>query len=182
MERVLLRVQFEQMSGCWLWEATLDTPGYPQIGAERKRVAVHRWVLEQRLGRPIKPRWLACHRCNTPCCVNPDHLYEGTWSDNARDRERTHGPRAHKRTVGPKLTAEQAREIFVSSEEDFALAAIYAVNVRVIRAIWRGRSWRLHTVDLGPVRPRRNGIYKRGKRRPFVTVAMRRAWRRKGFY
>jgi hypothetical protein len=29
----------------------------------------------------------ACHLCNNTKCVNPDHLYEGSPLDNARDRE-----------------------------------------------------------------------------------------------
>jgi hypothetical protein len=46
------------------------------------RKSVHRWALERKLGRPIKP---ALHTCDWKSCVNPDHLYEGTNKDNARD-------------------------------------------------------------------------------------------------
>lgn len=37
-------------------------------------------------GRPRPdPHVLACHTCDNANCVNPDHLYWGTRTDNARD-------------------------------------------------------------------------------------------------
>lgn len=29
----------------------------------------------------------ACHHCDTPPCINPDHLFEGTRADNVRDAQ-----------------------------------------------------------------------------------------------
>jgi hypothetical protein len=57
---------------------------YPK-GLKGKAVRVHRLILERKLGRPIYPGYWAIHSCDEPSCVNPDHLREGTHSDNARD-------------------------------------------------------------------------------------------------
>ena len=50
------------------------------------RVWVHRAALERKLGRPIRPGFYALHSCDNRICVNPDHIYEGTYRDNANDR------------------------------------------------------------------------------------------------
>lgn len=47
---------------------------------------LHRKVLEFKMGRPLAPGMYACHTCDTPGCINPEHLYEGTQSQNMLDR------------------------------------------------------------------------------------------------
>jgi hypothetical protein len=49
------------------------------------QIYAHRLALERKLGRPIKPGLCALHTCDCKSCVNPDHLYEGTYTDNLLD-------------------------------------------------------------------------------------------------
>jgi hypothetical protein len=67
-------------AGCLIW-----TGASRRMYVNGKRVVVYRAALEQKLGRPIKPGYFACHHCDVSYCVNPDHIYEGTAKDNVGD-------------------------------------------------------------------------------------------------
>lgn len=71
---------------CWLWMGATGRGGYGYFQREPTRtVRAHRYALELVLGRPIGPGLIACHHCDNPPCVRPDHLYEGTYQRNAQD-------------------------------------------------------------------------------------------------
>ena len=80
----------EPNTGCWLWlGAASDGMGYGTIGevlpdGSRKSHHVHRLSYEIHVG-PIPAGMEILHRCDTPLCVNPDHLSVGTHTDNMRD-------------------------------------------------------------------------------------------------
>lgn len=69
--------------------------GYPPIGAQRYKrtggrngrrcVLLHRWVMEQWLGRPLRPDEFVRHLCDNPPCFLFDHLGLGTHDDNMAD-------------------------------------------------------------------------------------------------
>jgi len=83
---------------------------------------------------------LVCHKCDTPGCVRPDHLFLGTGSDNLRDQT------IKGRRQNAKLTVDKARDIrnrYAAGETDMsALAAEYNVSHACIWSVVTNRSWR----------------------------------------
>jgi hypothetical protein len=81
------------VTGCWLWTGKLDARGYGQMqiaGADQARLALGRTQLAHRVSwlvyrGAIPAGMCVLHACDVPACVNPDHLWLGTLSDNNRD-------------------------------------------------------------------------------------------------
>lgn len=124
-------------SGCWWWLGALTEKGYGIAALAGSHVRAHRlsWLLHR---GPIPNGILVCHHCDTPCCVNPDHLFLGTHQDNVRDmdmkgRRHFHDPPAPKF----KLTHEQLQEIAASRESNRVLGQRYRVGKSTIGDVRR---------------------------------------------
>lgn len=73
------------MSGCWLWTGSINSKGYGRLKVGgRTTLSAHRLAWELRVGEPPHDLFV-CHRCDVPCCVNPNHLFLGTGDENIRD-------------------------------------------------------------------------------------------------
>jgi len=81
-ERFMKNVE-QQEDGCWLWTGTV-AGRYGQIKVFGNAVCAHRLAFELYVGA-VPSTSLVCHRCDTPLCVRPDHLFLGDASDNMRD-------------------------------------------------------------------------------------------------
>lgn len=80
----------DKSTSCWLWTSNRHHNGYGQIAQSRNGSAKQRWLWAHRVSwelthGAIPADLFVLHRCDTPLCVNPDHLFLGTKQDNIDD-------------------------------------------------------------------------------------------------
>lgn len=94
VERLLNRV-ICGLSDCWHFCGTRNEFGYGRLTVGDRLQVAHRLSYQTFVG-PIPDGLSVLHRCDNPACINPDHLWLGTQSDNRRDchtKGRTNLPR-----------------------------------------------------------------------------------------
>ncbi len=77
---------FISNSGCWVYMKGSKLVHYPRFRSGENDILISRIVLEDKLGRKLTKEECACHKCDCPPCVNPDHLFAGTYKDNMQDK------------------------------------------------------------------------------------------------
>jgi hypothetical protein len=139
---------------CWLWDRAVDLGGYGvfsrKIPRSRRGVMfrAHRVSYETFVG-PIAPGLDVCHRCDTPCCINPDHLFLGTRLENMADMKskgrQRNGVQRGERNGSAKLTPTEVAEIRRLRREtrlsQCAIGERFGVSGTQVSVIVRGLSW-----------------------------------------
>ncbi len=122
----------EQPNGCWLWTGAIQkstrrsglSGGYGLFWNGDKLVLAHQWAYEhwvtelpvdERLGRKVP---LDHFRCDTPACVNPEHVRPVTHRENilrgtgvaAANAAKTHCLRNHPYDEANTLVTGKDRE------------------------------------------------------------------------
>lgn len=128
---------------CWPWIGARCSKGY---GSGRARIdgqlysRGHRASWAVHYGPPGAMHVL--HRCDTPGCVNPRHLFLGTNADNMADRaQKLRGVRGT-RVWRAKLTEASVREIRASTDRPSVLMKRYGIGRTALYCLLAGKTWR----------------------------------------
>jgi len=129
-------------TGCLIWMGAVSS-GYGVLSVEGKTRKAHRVSYEQNISE-IPEGMCVCHKCDTPLCVNPTHLFVGTTSDNIADMDKKGRRHVLRGTSASnaQLTDADVRDIRRSSKTYNELAALYGVSNGCINHIKNNRTWR----------------------------------------
>ena len=78
------KVEVAEPDECWLWLGSCDTNGYGHFRINNKLRQAHRYSYQLHFG-DIPKGMCICHCCDVRSCVNPNHLFFGTYKDNMVD-------------------------------------------------------------------------------------------------
>lgn len=134
---------------CWLWQGARNgngygnyrVPGRVTVTASRYAyfIATKRWP----------GRYLVCHACDTPLCVNPAHLWLGLPADNTRDMvekgRARNGDRRGSKNPRAKLSEDAVREIkrlIETGLSNTVIAERFSVHHSTVSLIRLGLKWR----------------------------------------
>lgn len=129
---------------CWIFKGSRTANGYGNLSGGTLlgefKATVYAHILSWSLAHG---RWPAqgmhvMHSCDTPPCVNPRHLIEGTAKQNASDRNRT--GRWFGAGTG-KLSDEQVRIIRSSTRTQRELALMLGVSQKTISHVRTGKTY-----------------------------------------
>lgn len=149
-ERFARKYTVELDTGCWLWHGSTDRRGYGQLRLGKRNLKYATHISLWLAGRPVPEGMQALHKCDTPGCVNPDHLFAGTVKDNMRDcmeKGRHSSPPIFRgsQNKAAKLTEELARLAKGDLANGMSLSQFrrkYGVSTTVGSQIRAGKLWK----------------------------------------
>lgn len=160
-ERFFEKIRINK-SGCWIWTGSTSKRGYGEFWNGERVMAAHHFLL----CRKPAPNLEACHRCDVRNCVNPQHIFWGTRSDNVRDmfskerqnkeaqrrnalRLKSYPPRIGEEVGTSKLTEAQVIEARTTHPIPGVLtnmAKRFGVTIAALSAARNGKTWKHITV------------------------------------
>lgn len=153
IERFKAKVAAPNENGCHLWLGGKFHFGHGQFHVGGTSIPAHRVAYMLAKGDP--GHLCVCHSCDRPSCVNPEHLWLGTRTDNAADRDlkgRTGRGLKDKsrhargeRVSRARLTAEKVLEIRALREaghELMSIASRFGVGGAAISKIVKRQVWK----------------------------------------
>ena len=143
---MLMQARFEAkfervpFAGCWLWTAGIfEKRGYGAFAHPEQLAHRVAWAMYR---GPIPAGMCVLHRCDVPACVNPDHLFLGTQTDNMSDKVQKRRQSMGAGTGRAEITESQVKEILADLRLHREIAAQYGVTQSTISNIKLRKTWK----------------------------------------
>ena len=124
---------------CWEWMSSINNKGYGTFWYQGRPVYAHRLAYELTVDK-IPNNLCACHHCDNPKCVNPDHLFLGTHKDNIQDASNK-GRLRNRYSKLSEFDILEIRNLLASGVSQRMVAKQYSVGVMTINHIVHKRTW-----------------------------------------
>ncbi len=136
----LKRLSPEPNTGGWLWTGDGKEDGYGRMKFNGEMVYAHRLAFELFKG-PLDGRQ-ALHRCDNRACVNPDHLFSGTNTENRQDMVDKNRQARGERHPNARLSNDQVVHIKTllgtGVLKQKTIAALFGVSHKTVSNIQTG--------------------------------------------
>lgn len=123
--------------GCWEWQGSTRND-YGVLSIKGGKESAHRISFFIHNGFLPTGGRIVCHRCHNKPCIRPDHLYEGTQSENQLDRgelERLQGTAKKKKYTKKDLDKVRTRRVRLDATKAEEVRQIYALGKHSQRQI-----------------------------------------------
>lgn len=128
----------EPNSGCLLWIGPVGHKGYGTISYRGRRWIASRLSFHLEFGG-IPAGLCVCHKCDTPACINPSHLFAGTHQDNTDDQIKKGRLPMGEKSTSHRLKDTQVAAIKADPRVMAIIAAEYKCSKALVESIKAGR-------------------------------------------
>lgn len=132
---------FDKSEGCWIWKGKLNTGGYGKYGYNTN---AHRKMYEYEFG-PIPKGMQVCHTCDVRKCVNPDHLFLGTITDNQKDKVKKNRQAKGSQIANSILTEEivlEVRKMRLAGNMYKKISEKFKISWDLVKRICQNTQWK----------------------------------------
>ncbi len=135
-------------TGCLLWPGALAKDGrYGTVSYLDRTHRVHKLVYELGKGEWLPDGINVLHSCDTPLCIEPSHLFEGTTADNVADKVRKNRQAAGELCNHPhRILSEEdipwIRDNYAAGVSVFELANKLTCSKSAIYYVLNRRTWK----------------------------------------
>lgn len=128
------------VDSCWHWSGAGKGNGYGAFNLSGTPEQAHR-VAYRLFSGEIPDGIDVCHSCDNRWCVNPEHLFLGTRSENMADCVRKGRAAGGRRRHLKEQDLQEVRRLLMAGERVPKVSRITGVSEGVIRNIGHGKSY-----------------------------------------